>query len=75
MSIQMKTGLWRKRNGKEAIVIDRMRPMPLDGVLFSWSGFDSCGVPQMYTDNGTCQDSEHNQPHDLVAYIGPVGAT
>lgn len=77
MSTVMKIGRWHERSGKEAIVIGRDMPIRLDGTTYRWSGFDSRGMAQLYTDGGKCygDSGEQDQPHGLLNYVGPVGAT
>lgn len=77
MSIRMRIGRWHERSGNEAIVIARSLPFPIDGKWYRWCGFDSRGMSQMYTDGGECYGDAggQDQPHSLLTYVGPVGAT
>jgi len=66
MSVEVKPGRWRLRNGKTATVEDRV-----GNGLHPWRGRDSNGVRYTWGDSGLWLDDAQQTPYDLIEYLGP----
>ena len=66
MSIEVKPGRWRMRNGKTAIVEDREGNSD-----HPWRGRDDSGLRYTWGDEGNWFDASEREPFDLIEYLGP----
>ncbi len=70
MSIEVKPGRWRLRNGRSAIVEDREGHR-----LHPWRGRDDNGVRYSWGDRGEWFHVSDRSAFDLVEYLGPEEQT
>ncbi len=66
MSVEVKPGRWRLRNGKTATVEDRV-----GNGLHPWRGRDNNGVRYTWSDDGSWFDCSDPEAFDLIEYLGP----
>ena len=66
MSIQVKPGRWRLRNGKTATVEGRK-----GNGMHPWRGRDDNGVRYTWSADGSWFDRSDREAFDLIEYLGP----
>ena len=67
MSIEMKIGHWKQRDGRTAIV---QFAQPLDH--WPWKGVDAHGRANSWQNDGCCVTVFHPHDSDLIEYLGPL---
>ena len=66
MSIEMKPGRWRQRDGRIAIVLSGQQ---LDH--WPWRGVDADDKANSWQNDGSCLTLHHVDDLDLIEYLGP----
>jgi len=66
VSIKLKPGRWRTRDGRIAVV---QYANPLDH--WPWKGRDADGELNSWRDDGHCLTQHHPAEADLLEYLGP----
>lgn len=67
MSIDMKPGRWKQRDGRTAIV---QFTQPLDA--WPWKGTDADGEANSWTNGGCYLTHNHTDDLDLIEYLGSL---
>ena len=70
MSIEMKPGHWKQRDGRTAIV-QFAQPMN----QWPWKGSDADGEASSWTNGGCFLSRHYSHDLDLIEYLGPEEQT